>query len=170
MIILVFLLVFIGVFVAIYNSFIARKAKLTHLLSSMDSLLLHHCSLSEKWLQYALPFLTDGNEIQLRLTDFHQRLKARNNNSDNKIVLYNRYINIIRGIRTTLRQNNDFQQQPLHAVDIELQKHEEEIHSACTAYNDTAYEYNELIRKFPTNVIALIFKQRQVRLFEIETT
>ncbi len=168
MIILIFLLVFIAVFVSMYNSFIVRKSKLAQLLTGMDSLLLYHCSLSEKWLHFALPFLPDGNETLLRLTDFHQRLKARNNNPDDKIVLYNRYIDIIRGIRLALQDNTEFKQQPPHSVDAELQKHEEEIHSACAAYNDTAREYNDLVKKFPTNIIAFLFKQRRTRLFEID--
>lgn len=143
MIFLLLLLVIIAVFIGMYNVYARQKSQIIHLFKHIEPLLHQHIELFQQQIAEQKPLDADTDN---RMHDLVWRLKSRNTRINERVLLYNRINALAKNIGT--KDNN------------------EQIQQAFDAYNAAVQEYNDMLSKFPTRIIAALFNHHKMKAFE----
>jgi hypothetical protein len=146
LIIILFLLVFAAVFIGMYNLYGRQKNQIKHLFRHIDPLLQQYVEEVQQHLAQQNP--SDADQLN-RLNELVWRLKSRNNGISERVSLYNRIGDIV-----------------LHGSITPEQP--EQLALAIDAYNSAVKEYNAMLSKFPTYIIAALFNHHKMKLFEVK--
>lgn len=157
MIILLFLLVVIAVFIGMYNIYTRQKAQIKHLFQHIEPLLQKNAELIHQLLLQANPRDKDSEK---RLDELTWRLKSRDARLNERVMLYNQIQKIAKN--KVNPPNND------HNDELyETQKNiAEQLHHAFDAYNTAVVDYNNMLSKFPTQIVAALFNHHKFKTFE----
>lgn len=158
MIILLFFLVIFAVFIGMYNIYTKQKSQIKHLFHQIEPLLHKRV----EWTQQQIANLNPRDiDTQKRLDELIWRLKSRDTSLNQRIMLYNRIHNL-----ATNKLSHQIEIANTTEPDEEIKNLNEQLQHASNAYNDTAKEYNGMLSKFPTQIIAALFNHHKFKLLE----
>lgn len=152
--------------IGLYNKLIDSRNRVTDQFNQIDTELKKVVNLVPNLIEtvkeYAkheektLTEVTNAKNKLLKTNDINEEIKVANNlnKSINKVIMLSETY-------SELKSNKKFQN-----VQKELKNIEERIDYAKSFYNDTVLNYNSLREQFPNNIIANIFKFKEINYFK----
>lgn len=135
-----------------FNQIDTELKKVVNLVPNLIETVKEYAKHEEK----ALTEVTNAKNKLLKTNDINEEIKVANNlnKSINKVIMLSETY-------SELKSNKKFQN-----VQKELKNIEERIDYAKSFYNDTVLNYNSLREQFPNNIIANIFKFKEINYFK----
>lgn len=170
MLILIILLLVAGILIGVCNGFMNRHAEIRQLLTDIDPHVFQQYEATEQLLREAenAGIAPQNQDLHARLTDLLRRVKSREITANQRIALHNRLMQLTNPVLEQLAQQTANKQTPtdlLHSLQA-CRDHAENLQSAYQTYNNAANEYNQMIAKFPSNLIAFLLNLRGFKPFE----
>ena len=163
MILLIFILGFLGVFLGLNSLILRRINQLNLLYRNMENNLHKQSDLIGDFLQLAKPQMMANNADLLNdANDFRWKFRSRNKATDEKIKAYND----LQAIFLKVQQKNNSQDAELLKLQEEWNNLVVEVETQQKTYNDTVATYNDTIMWFPANVVAKLLNYRPKTSFE----
>jgi len=163
MILLIFILGFLGVFLGLNSLILRRINQLNLLYRNMENNLHKQSDLIGDFLQLAKPQMMANNADLLNdANDFRWKFRSRNKATDEKIKAYND----LQAIFLKVQQKNNSQDAELLKLQEEWNNLVVEVEAQQKTYNDTVATYNDTIMWFPANVVAKLLNYRPKTSFE----
>ena len=152
------------VFINIFNKFQFTIIKLTEAENIIKKALMDRLALFDR----VIPILKDSvkDEDDNKLLDSMIKLKNKKLNS---IELSKELDKCNNKLNEVLDNNLElYKQENIDKLLKDLNKNKEDIEYGTKYYNDNVVYYNRLIRSFPSNFIALIFRYKHKEFYENE--
>ena len=163
MILLIFILGFLGVFLGLNSLILRRINQLNLLYRNMENNLHKQSDLIGDFLQLAKPQMMANNADLLNdANDFRWKFRSRNKATDEKIKAYND----LQAIFLKVQQKNNSQDAELLKLQEEWNNLVVEVEAQQKTYNDTVATYNDTIMWFPANVVSKLLNYRPKTSFE----
>jgi len=147
-------------YVNTYNRFQGLIIRINEVEANIDTTLRKRFDLLSK----SVSIIKANTDIQGEVLELIVKLRSRKlSNFDLDRQLYeaiNEFHGYLENYPTLREQEN------LQKIDITLNESEHEITAFRKYYNDTITEYNSLVRKFPTNLVAKIAKYKERTYFD----
>jgi len=155
------LLCFIFVWYAnIYNKFQELTIRINEVEANIDGVLRKRFDL----LNQSISIIKNTTSLEEEIMELIIKLRSRKlSNFDLDRQLYEAIneFNYYKDNYPTLKENENFIK-----IDISLNETEQEIIALRKYYNDTITEYNKLVKKFPSNIVAIISKNKEKTYFD----
>ena len=149
--IIIIVLSLIGIcFAVLYNKFQTYIIRMNEAEANIDSTLRKRFDLLNK----SINIIKTTTKIEENIMENIENLRSQklsNFDFDRKLYDLINEFNKYKELYPDLKQNDDFVR-----IDIELDESEAEIVAFRKYYNDIITNYNKLVHKFPTNIVALI--------------
>ena len=163
MILLIFILGFLGVFLGLNSLILRRINQLSLLYRNMENNLHKQSDLIGDFLQVAKPKMTTQHADLLHQTnEYRWKFRSRNKATDEKIKAYNALQTVFLELQS--KSKND--DQTLTQLQEEWQSLATEVATQQKIYNETVATYNDTIMWFPANVIAKMLNYKPKTSFE----
>ena len=165
LIIVIIVLALLGIlFISIYNKFQFTIIKLTEAENTIKKALMERVVLFDR----IIPILKDNvkDEDDNKLLDSMIKLKNKKLNS---IELNKELEKCNRKLNEVLDSNLDlYKQDNISNILNELSINKENIEYGTKYYNDNVVYYNKLVKSFPSNLLAFVFKYKHKDFYENE--
>lgn len=140
---------------SIYNKFQELTIKLNEVEANIDTTLRKRFDLLNKSINIIKANTPIENEILELIVKLRSR-KLSNFELDRQLYDAINEFNSYKEIYPELMESDAFLK-----INVSLNESENEIIALRKYYNDTITEYNKLVKKFPSNIIAIIYKHKQ---------
>ena len=165
LVIVIVVLALLGmVFINIFNKFQFAIIKLTEAENMIKKALMERLLIFDR----IIPILKDSvkDEDDNKLLDSMIKLKNKKLNS---IELNKELDKCNRKLNEVLDNNLDlYKQENIDNILKELSQNRENIEYGTKYYNDNVVYYNKLVKSFPSNLIAVLFKYKHKEFYENE--
>jgi hypothetical protein len=163
MILLIFILGFLGVFLGLNSLILRRINQLNLMYRNMENNLHKQSDLIGDFLQLAKPQMMANNADLLHdANDYRWKFRSRNKATDEKIKAYND----LQSIFLELQDKNQSQDAELLQLQQEWQNLVAEAETQQKNYNEIVATYNDTIMWFPANVVAKLLNYKPKISFE----
>lgn len=150
----------LGWFALTYNKYQVLIVKINEVEANIDSILRKRFDLLNK----SIKIIKANTEIENGILEFVTKLRSKKiSNFDLDRQLYDAIneFNYYKEIYPNLNSIESF-----NKINNSLNDTEFEITALRNYYNDTITEYNKLIRKFPSNIVGIISKQKEKTYYD----
>ena len=147
-------------FATIYNKFQTFIIRMNEAEANIDSTLRKRFDLLNK----SITIIKTATKVEENIMENIENLRSQklsNFDFDRKLYDLNNEFNKYKELYPELKQNDTFVK-----IDIELGESEAEIVAFRKYYNDIVTDYNKLIHKFPSNLVALICRYGHKNYFD----
>ena len=165
--IILFILLVIFYFIALYNSLIKLKIRVKEAWADIEVQLKRRCDLIPNLVETVKGYMSHEKEVFEKVTESRSRVLSATTQRE-KLEADNQLSQTLKSLFAVvenypeLKANQNF---------LELQKElintEDKIQAARRFYNATTRDYNIAIQVFPKNIVAKIFGFKEEPLFEI---
>ena len=163
MILLIFILGFLGVFLGLNSLILRRINQLNLLYRNMENNLHKQSDLIGDFLQIAKPQMMAQNaDLLHEVNDYRWKFRSRNKSTDEKIKSYND----LQRVFLVMQTKNKHQDEALLQLQQEWQNLVMEVETQQKTYNETVATYNDSIMWFPANIIAKLLNYQPKTSFE----
>ncbi len=159
-IILVLLIVIITWWIITYNNFQNYIIKINEAEATIDSVLRKRFDLLNKTISVLKPHI-DKKENPLKNLGNLQKQKLSNFDLDRKLYEAINELNLYKEKYPEIKQIEG-----LIKVETNLNNSEIEIISSRKYYNDNITEYNKIVKSFPSNIIAFVYKYKYRNFYD----
>lgn len=159
MIIIIIAMIGIG-FAALFNKFQTFIIRMNEAEANIDSTLRKRFDLLNK----SITIIKTATKVEDNVMENIENLRSQklsNFDFDRKLYDLINEFNKYKELYPDLKQNDTFVK-----IDIELSESEAEIVAFRKYYNDIVTDYNKLIHKFPSNLVALICRYSHKNYFD----
>ena len=157
LLIICFILVY---FVSIYNRFQELLVKTNEVEANIDTVLRKRFDLLNKSINIIKANTLTENEVLELIVKLRSR-KLSNFELDRQLYEAINEFNSYKETFPALMERESFIK-----INVSLNESENEIVALRNYYNDTITQYNKLVKKFPSNIIAMIFKYKQKNYYD----
>lgn len=164
--VILLLIIFI---VSIYNKLAKSKIKVEEGFSTMDIYLKQRWDLIPNLVETVKGYAKHENDVLTEVTKM-RNLNYGNMSMNEKVETNNKLSSalgrllMLKESYPELKANENFKE-----LSKTLNKIEEDIANSRKYYNATVREYNNLIKLFPSNIVASIFKFEVAEMFKVES-
>ncbi|WP_333654953.1 LemA family protein [Dissulfurispira sp.] len=154
--------------VALFNTLISRKNRVSYAFSSIDAMLKKRYDLIPNLVTVVEKYMTYEKKVLEELTLLRAKAVSGNIDDEERITLDKQISKVLRSIIAVaenypaLKASENF----LH-LQKSLNEIEEQISASRRAYNAAVTDYNNGVEMFPLNIAARIMGYRQKPWFEI---
>jgi len=159
--VLIIIVSFFGIaFASLFNKFQTYIIRMNEAEANIDSTLRKRFDLLNKSITIIKTTTKIKDDIMIDIENLRSQ-KISNFDFDRKLYDLINEFNKYKELYPELKQNDTFVK-----IDIELSESEAEIVAFRKYYNDIVTNYNKLVHKFPSNLVALICKYNHKNYFD----
>ena len=159
--IIIVIIALLGIgFASLYNKFQTFIIRMNEAEANIDSTLRKRFDLLNK----SITIIKTATKVEENIMENIENLRSQklsNFDFDSKLYDLINEFNKYKELYPELKQNDTFVK-----IDIELGESEAEIVAFRKYYNDIVTDYNKLIHKFPSNIVALICRYEHKNYFD----
>ncbi|MCI8778397.1 MAG: LemA family protein [Bacilli bacterium] len=159
--IIIVIIALLGIgFASLYNKFQTFIIRMNEAEANIDSTLRKRFDLLNK----SITIIKTATKVEENIMENIENLRSQklsNFDFDRKLYDLINEFNKYKELYPELKQNDTFVK-----IDIELGESEAEIVAFRKYYNDIVTDYNKLIHKFPSNIVALICRYEHKNYFD----
>jgi LemA protein len=157
---IVILAIILGFYIYIFNNFQNLAIKINEAETNINSALNKKFDLLNRSISVVKGNIKIKNEILENIVKLRSR-KMDDFELDKELEAAEAEFNIIKEENQSLKEINNF-----NKICSTLTEAKEQLVAAKLYYNDCVVKYNKLIRYFPSNILALIFKYKEKPFYQ----
>jgi len=148
--------------IGLYNTLIDSKNRVEDQFVQIDMLLKKRTEIIPNILEIVKKYVKHENRLLDEIENIKNRLE-KTNSINSQIKLYgdlNKKLTKLYSLKDTYQELN--KDKTFNILVNNLEENEDRINYARTFYNDTVLNYNNIREKFPSNMLAKIFKFKEI--------
>jgi len=155
-------------YLALYNTLIAKKNQVTNVFGAIDALLKKRYDLIPNLVSSVKTYMEYEKGTLIQITELRARAVSEKLTDDEKVDLDNKMSRLLGSIKVAVENYPDLKaNQNFLQLQAALNEVEEQISAARRAYNASVTDYNNAVEMFPTNIVASIMNLTSKIVFEI---
>ena len=164
----VLVVVFVIIYLVLYNTMIAKKNQVTNIFGTIDALLKKRFDLIPNLVSSCSTYMNYEKATLTQITELRAKAVSGNLSDDEKVDLENKMSRLLGGIKIAVENYPDLKaSQNFLQLQAALNEIEEQISAARRAYNAVVTDYNNAVEMFPTNMAASMMGLARKIVFEI---
>lgn len=150
-----FVILFLIIFIFLYNSLIQKKNQVNNAFSSVDVILQKRSDLIPRLVTLAQMYMQFEQKVLIEISRLRSRATSKNLSDNSRVAVEDQISRMLTKIIVVveaypeLKTNGHFLQ-----LQYSLNEVEEQLSAARRFYNSAVTEYNNAVEMFPTNIIA----------------
>lgn len=166
------ILIIVGILVVIliftYNSLISARNNVERAFGSIDAMLKKRYDLIPNLVESVKVYMQYEKDTLTKLTELRSKAVSGNVSSEEKVAIDNQLSSMMHKVMVSAESYPDLKSsEQFTMLQRSWNEAEEQIAAARRAYNSAVTDYNNVVEKFPSNLLAGLFGHKRKAVFEI---